>query len=251
MAIIEKRSPLKIQPRRIAGQSVQEEIDNKWDQLQERLGFTLLLFVLNVFVWWQWYSTKVHPIVFTGLSILVIIWPVIQLLRLKTRIRRLKLGRDGEKIVGEELENLRSQGYRVFHDIVGGQFNVDHVLVGPAGVFAVETKTWSKGKKETITSDGETLRRNGARIEPNPIEQARANAKWLNKLIRDTTSESFFVHSAVVFPGWWVECTVKEPQTIVLNPEQLKGYLKTLPARLEESEIALIASRLELIARGK
>ena len=236
----------------MAGQSVQEEIDKKWDQAFDDWTLGAFFIALNFFIWWQWYSkTKVNPFLFSVISVPIIGYCTFKLLRLRSITRRLKQGRDGERIVGEELENLRARGYRVFHDVIGGDFNVDHVLVGPAGVFAVETKTWSKGKKETITSDGETLRRNGVRIEPNPIEQARANAKWLNNLIRETTAESFFVIPLVVFPGWWVECIVKEPQTIVLNPEQVKGLLKTFPTRLKESEIALIASRLELVARGK
>ena len=28
----------------------------------------------------------------------------------------------------------------VYHDIQADQFNIDHVVVGPSGVFAVETK---------------------------------------------------------------------------------------------------------------
>ena len=42
------------------------------------------------------------------------------------------------------LEDLRAQGYAVFHDIPGDGFNVDHALIGPAGIFAIETKTRAK-----------------------------------------------------------------------------------------------------------
>jgi hypothetical protein len=58
-------------------------------------------------------------------------------------MRTLRQGIEGEKAVGQFLERLREQRYQVFHDLVGDGFNVDHVLIGPAGVFTIETKTSS------------------------------------------------------------------------------------------------------------
>ena len=49
------------------------------------------------------------------------------------------------------------------HDLIGENFNVDHVLLGPADIFTVETKTLSKparGKAE-VRYDGQTLTVNG------------------------------------------------------------------------------------------
>jgi len=60
--------------------------------------------------------------------------------RLLTLLRRKRLGWEGELAVGEQLNGLYAQGYDVFHDLDGGGFNIDHVAVGPAGVFAIETK---------------------------------------------------------------------------------------------------------------
>ena len=54
-------------------------------------------------------------------------------------MRRLKLGLLGERAVGEQLSSLAGVGYHVFHDVPGdGDWNVDHVVVGLAGVFAIE-----------------------------------------------------------------------------------------------------------------
>ena len=52
------------------------------------------------------------------------------------------------------LEELRSEGYKPVHDIVGNGFNIDHVIVGPGGVFAIETK-YRSGKGEiTVRNEG-------------------------------------------------------------------------------------------------
>jgi len=52
-------------------------------------------------------------------------------------------GREGERIVGQFLENARADAARVFHDLVGAGLNVNHVVVSPHGVFALETKSHS------------------------------------------------------------------------------------------------------------
>ena len=56
----------------------------------------------------------------------------------------IKLGRDGERVVAEHLQQLVGAGWRVFHDIQGDGFNIDHVVIGAGGISAVETKTRSK-----------------------------------------------------------------------------------------------------------
>ncbi|MEI6107694.1 MAG: NERD domain-containing protein, partial [Opitutae bacterium] len=59
------------------------------------------------------------------------------------------LGYFGERIVAEHLEPIKSQGWRIFHDIPasvrGEDFNIDHIAVCPAGIFVLETKTRRKG----------------------------------------------------------------------------------------------------------
>lgn len=59
-------------------------------------------------------------------------------------IKNRKLRRNGECVVAEFLEPLRARAYRVFDGIPGGGCNLDHVIVGHAGVLTIETKTRSK-----------------------------------------------------------------------------------------------------------
>jgi Nuclease-related domain len=50
-------------------------------------------------------------------------------------------GARAETSVGEELNNLRHEGFAVLHDIEQRyEGNIDHVVSGPTGVFMVETK---------------------------------------------------------------------------------------------------------------
>lgn len=71
-------------------------------------------------------------------------WKAVTLVR---RRRDLRIGMAGEMAAGEELNRLMFDGYHVYHDFPAVRFNIDHILVGPPGVFAVETKARSKGSR--------------------------------------------------------------------------------------------------------
>ncbi|MDE3066235.1 MAG: NERD domain-containing protein [Verrucomicrobiota bacterium] len=247
-----KQSPLRIKPKRTAGQSVQEELDRLWDKCTDQIGLAVLAVVFLLQELWRWlWKIPPNPLAAAIVCLPLLGYAVYRLVALRSQIKEHQQALNGEKIVGEKLENLRAHGYRVFHDLIGNEFNVDHVLVGPAGVFTIETKTWSKGKGDKIQTDGRSLWKNGIEIKPSPIDQAKAQARWLHGLIKELTNESAFVQPVIVFPGWWVESKTAEPQTLVLNPDQLEGWLKKLPTRLEQGNIGLIANRLELLARRK
>ena len=68
-------------------------------------------------------------------------------------------GAEGERRTATSLE--RMTGYTVLHDrkIPGSRANIDHVVIGPAGVFVVETKNCS-GR---VTLKGDDLLVNGRR----------------------------------------------------------------------------------------
>lgn len=57
------------------------------------------------------------------------------------RIERFFIGARGEERVCQLLSAL-GEDYHVFNDFVAEKMHVDHVVAGPAGVFAVETKFW-------------------------------------------------------------------------------------------------------------
>src|SRR5580704_9796329 len=56
-------------------------------------------------------------------------------------VERRDRGASGEEHVGALLEELTVQGWRVIHDASFGHGNVDHILIGPPGLFTIETKS--------------------------------------------------------------------------------------------------------------
>lgn len=60
----------------------------------------------------------------------------------KTDERAFRVGANGEESVGARLEKLEKHGWHVLHSIpVGkGDSDIDHLLIGPGGVYTVNTK---------------------------------------------------------------------------------------------------------------
>ena len=170
--------------------------------------------------------------------------------RLFRAFQRLNRGERGELCVGEVLDELRSDGYRVFHDLVRDAFNVDHVVVGPAGVFVVETK-FRSGRGEIEFRNGEGLFVGGRKEDNDPLKQARGCAGEINKLIKETTGQEIWVKPLVVFVGdWRIKNTWRNTDARVFTPAQVVRYVCQQQPELRRSEIQLIASHLERTARG-
>jgi hypothetical protein len=93
------------------------------------------------------------------------------------------------------------------------------VVVGPTGVFCVETKTRSKPAKgaASVQYDGEKVTVDGFVPERDPVVQAKASAKWLRELLEASTGKRFFVQPIVLFPGWFIEKMPSNAEVWVLN----------------------------------
>ena len=55
-----------------------------------------------------------------------------------------KIGAEGEEQTARALVGLERKGYSILHDRMafGCPGNIDHVVIGPTGVFVIETKSW-------------------------------------------------------------------------------------------------------------
>src|SRR4029450_11931465 len=54
-------------------------------------------------------------------------------------------GAQGERRGGRLLARLPRDGYVVFHNLAlpGSPANVDHLVIGPSGVFVIDSKQWT------------------------------------------------------------------------------------------------------------
>lgn len=255
MSNAESRSPLKAAPLRNPGQSLDRQISDLIDDTGVSY-FVVACFAgaLAAMEWLRsWLNPKPQPIVYTvaaAIAVGICAWKFKSITR---ELRQLRQGRDGERIVGQFLEDLREKGYRIIHDIPGKKFNIDHVLIGPHGVFTVETKTISKPARgeAKITFDGEHVFVRGFKPDRDPIVQARAEADWLNTFFQDSAGRKVVVQPIVVYPGWFVEDPPKGTRSDVwvLNPKVLPAFIEHRREMVSPEDVKLLSYHLSRYVR--
>jgi Nuclease-related domain len=141
-------------------------------------------------------------------------------------VERRDRGATAEEHVGHMLDARLPEGWQVIHDASLGRGNVDHVVIGPAGVFTVETKS-HPGPVRVGRVHGATIR------------QAQAQ----RKAIEDVTGVS--VEPLVVFSRAWVDRPLARRKGVrVLPARMLIGHLAKRPEALSPKEIEEVRARL-------
>jgi hypothetical protein len=233
--------------RRRAGESLREKRERLVDENVPPIVFVplLLWFIYLVTTLQQWNSWARQPRFWLVLAIITTVIAAVWFRRLLPIARRLNRGERGERHVADVLEELRSHGYRPVHDIVRDGFNVDHVLVGPGGVFAIETK-YRSGKGEITFSDAEGVFVGERLEEKDCLTQARGSAAAIRELIHDSCRKRVWVAPIVVFVGdWKIKNDWHNTGMRVFTPDRLFDYIRDQQPQLTRNEIQLIASHLE------
>ncbi len=246
------QSPLKDPPLRLPGQSLDEEISQWQNERIINYFIAASSFFMLAFMEWLGYLTHAprQPILFSicaALAISGLVWRVIYVRR---KLRPLKLGLHGERVVGQFLEGFRSRGGRVFHDVPGEGFNIDHVLICPQGIFAIETKTWSLPwpAAKVVNREGKLLKA-GFTPERDPVTQVSAAARWLQDTLSRETGCRFEIRGVVAVPGWTVDTALEHGTVCVIEPKQLPDYIGRQPITLSAMEIRKSAFQLSRYIR--
>ncbi len=250
-----RKSPLNNELLRSPGETLREKCDEISDILLDKV---VLLFFTPVFG----YSGLISNYAFTGASIGttfsviliaitvgICIWQGKKMYDLIIQRNKLRLGYDCEVAVGQGLAQLAKYGFNIFHDFPATKdFNIDHIAVGPQGVFAVETKGRAKFSK--TENENWKLRFDGEKLifpewtETRPVEQARRQAKWLSQWIDQKIDERVHVIPVLSIPGWFIEFPRKPSDIRICNSKNFSFLLKSNPV-LSDKQIKVISSRIE------
>ncbi|HEV2047483.1 MAG TPA: nuclease-related domain-containing protein [Chthoniobacterales bacterium] len=234
----------------MAGQSLREEIERRFDDFVPYLMIVFAFWMVCLVEWTQQIAGE-HPgpKFWMFLSALVTLYGGFRAFRLYPQLRNLRFGEQGERRVAEILDRLRSKGFIVFHDLVGKDFNIDHVVVGPSGIYAIETKNRSGSGAIEYPSDDELIF--GGRIKDGwPLRQARGAAWTVHDELKTHSQEYRYVKPLVVFVGnWRVHRHAGDFAADVITANQLENYFDWQQPELTRGEIARISSHLEHFAR--
>jgi len=160
-----------------------------------------------------------------------------------------KRGLKGEEAVIEALSCL-SDDYYLINDVKLPNLrgNIDHILLGPNGIFVIETKNYSG----TIECDGDSWKRIVGEKEyeiPSPSKQVKRNAMALKRALEYVLERKISqVEEVVVFTNPDVIILFSNPTVTVLSVEKLCDYVKSRElvvfSREELDQIAQVILKL-------
>jgi hypothetical protein len=252
----QKKSPIIVKPLRYPGQSLDEELDKLINDRAMFYGFaSAITITLAALEWLRYYhNTPPTPKLLTFFAFVVTAVSVYKIRKILKQTKLIRQGRDGEKIVAEYLDSLREDGHRIFHDLVGHDFNLDHVIVSEKGIYVIETKTYSKPAKgiSKIIFDGENIFVDGFATKE-PLIQVTAAARWLREILKQSTGKSYQVKPVVVFPERYVESSAspKKSDVWVMNPKALKAFISHENNKITHEDMMLATFHLSQYIRSK
>lgn len=162
-------------------------------------------------------------------------------------------GLEGERIVHDELEPIIRDDYHIINAFPAEKFDIDFVVVGPSGVYAIEVKNPTKfcATDRIVFQNGlliiksDKTKRTIPLHRKDPIRQARKGGEWLARYLSEVLGKRVQgLKSVVLFPKFLVDDHI-EQDLWVLNPKRfVYEHLPKAPKVLASHEIGNIVSAL-------
>ena len=228
----QSRSPISEMLLRPAGESLRLKIGVLEEKFSEQFSFAVVfpggMLAAVLLTATDGSMSRSRAFAAFTLSAALLLFLLRRVFKTQTEIARYRLGFHGERAVAEELNQLMRSGCRVFHDVPMDPYgNIDHVIVSPAGVFAVETKTRSKhtapkGKPDHVAEfDGKAVKFPTWQ-DTEMVDQARMQGERLSTLLTSAVGEPVAVQAVLALPGWFVKSSVPPGKVIAMNPKRIK-----------------------------
>lgn len=158
----------------------------------------------------------------------------------RTQERAWRIGADGEQAVAEQLGKLGPQ-WRVLHAVRVGErgSDIDHVVIGPAGVFTVNAK---HHPHTSIWVGGDTFMVNGQRVPY--VRNSRHEADRASRLLTEQAGFPVVAVGVIAVMGAHKGYTIKKQpedgRVVVVQRRRVSSYLQSLPVRLSSRQIDVI-----------
>jgi hypothetical protein len=189
------------------------------------------------------------PRFWTFLSLLVTLYSGFQVFRLRSKLPRSVRANSGGREVAGILQSIRSKGFVAFHDLPGADRKIDHVVVGPSGIYAIETKARSGSGLIDYRSDDELVFAGRIR-DGGPLRHARGSATSVqSRLNAQSSPDCYTVKPLLVFLGnWEIQDGKGNFDVDVTTAHGLVEYFDKQKPELSTEEISEISSYLQAAA---
>lgn len=258
----ERREAITTELRNLPATSLQKQREELVDRQLHRMFAAIIIGLITVTVilsrrvkmdlsnWGALDSIATLIIVGTG------IYYGLRMIREMPQGRRLRQAIRAEQATAQELSTSLAGNNRIIHDVQAGDFNIDHVVISPVGIFAIETKSRLKppagNGSPKVKYDGKSLDF-GTWTETKPIDQAARQARWLASYLQQSTGNTYPVFAVLSLPGWYIEnaTRVTDNMVRVINPKKSDWLFLPIkqPERLDPSAIQRAAFQIEKLAQ--
>lgn len=162
---------------------------------------------------------------------------------------------DAQRQTARRLRGLRSAGYAVLRfrtlssgddaatEGAGGGTDVDHLVVGPSGVFALTSRRY--GRKVPMRAMGHDLL-HGPTSQRHVLDQARRGADQVARVIRHSLRQDITVAATVIVHGPdvpWKVLTIRDVN--VLSVRRLHRYITRRQRQLSPVEMERVTAAVE------
>lgn len=188
---------------------------------------------------------------FLVLAIIPIFWLITRVLENKIIKNDYTYGSGvvAEELTGAKLTTL-GDNYGIIHDVSKGKKkgNVDHIVVGPTGVFVIETKANTKDEIFYYYANIRRLTKFGYKF----TKQAAENALWVHNCIKEFLGIDIWVYGIVArpFKNNQVIKSFCKNNVCVVDGDEVCGYIKNFDGRLSREEIKQIENLFNKIRRS-
>jgi hypothetical protein len=157
-----------------------------------------------------------------------------RLLKVHTDERAYRVGAVGEETVGSRLAKLDQTNWLVLHDIILNEkgTNLDHLVIGPAGIFSLNTKHHPKA---TIVVTERGFRVNGHRQNYLPV--AVSEAAKVSRVLEAAVGHAVQVKPVIVVMGAELEVRSEPADVHVIRRRDLPKWFLRRPAELSVDQM--------------
>lgn len=157
-------------------------------------------------------------------------------------IEQWRQGAFGEQATGRQRVKLEREGWLVLHDLPRGTGNVDHVVVGPGGIFVLDSKRTDG--QVAVDEAGKVI---VTRLDDPALHYAHTGASHLRRVARETHDRvaaasrlNLWVTPVMV---WWAALPqrVDEGPCVHVHGDNLVAWLRAQPVRIAPSRLEQVA----------
>ena len=238
----------------VQGESLENKINQLGDEVFEALLPSMVTFAASVFIWMIYLGfLPVSLLSAVFMTILLVVFSVrafVKIRKLNRQIKNHRKGLDGERYVGTKLERLSSNSTFVFHDVVCGKFNIDHVIISTKGIFTIDTKNWALpdrdyNKADFIFKDGELIDSTGV-LQSDLMHKIESQGRWLEGKINEWTKNRYPVYRVGIMIGAYVDNINKDfSKYWIINDGAFAGFFDKEREKYPLNDVLRIADSLQ------